>query len=440
MTIAAEEPKEQRGRGRRRFFRAFLGCGLFVLVLVTIAAVLILPKTFDDPPYDASGLELVIPDILPEENAALAFRAAWEEVGPPDDFLFGKVGDTWWNEFLDGNFRELIESDPQIRQEYWEPILRVLSRLEESSRLPHFQLLISVSIDDLIDSSALIRGTGRGFAYRSQLLREDGDPQEILRALEGWGRVASLGSGGVQQTLDLCTSCAYSIRFADRTRDDLSATEGELEPLLAILGSFHHDRAQASASLRVEYQLFRSVLAKPEFTLMEEAGWTRRLLYLPNRTESIYAEHLRASIVEGERTGLVTQRLDIPLIDGTWDGLIHGNSLGWLLIRIASIDSRTAYHYIRRALEALRTTQLMVALVIYEEKHGELPIELGELVPSILPAVPLDPVDGRPLRFDRERRVVWAVGENGIDDGGLDLPGAENPSDIVVKIPNRGGR
>ena len=80
----------------------------------------------------------------------------------------------------------------------------------------------------------------------------------------------------------------------------------------------------------------------------------------------------------------------------------------------------------------------MVALMIYEEETGALPEKLADLVPGVLPAVPIDPRDQLPLRYDRERRVVWGVGIDGVDDGGTDEPRAKDAADIVVSIPKRG--
>ena len=43
------------------------------------------------------------------------------------------------------------------------------------------------------------------------------------------------------------------------------------------------------------------------------------------------------------------------------------------------------------------------------------------LVPDELEAVPLDPFDGRPFRYDAKRRIVYSVGKNLVDDGGSSL-------------------
>ena len=70
---------------------------------------------------------------------------------------------------------------------------------------------------------------------------------------------------------------------------------------------------------------------------------------------------------------------------------------------------------------ARQTVTTAIALKRYQLKHGNYPPNLEPLVPKFLPAVPLDPVDGKPLRYRSNKDGTWllySVGFNGIDDGG----------------------
>jgi hypothetical protein len=67
-------------------------------------------------------------------------------------------------------------------------------------------------------------------------------------------------------------------------------------------------------------------------------------------------------------------------------------------------------------------------------RKGALPTSLADLVPEFLPAVPLDPWNGKPLRHEGAK--VWSVGRNGVDDGGT--PPKEPDSDdgdVVATVP-----
>jgi hypothetical protein len=53
----------------------------------------------------------------------------------------------------------------------------------------------------------------------------------------------------------------------------------------------------------------------------------------------------------------------------------------------------------------------------YDDQHV-LPAKLDDLVPQYLPAVPLDPFDDKPLRYDATRGLVYSVGISLKDSGG----------------------
>ena len=58
--------------------------------------------------------------------------------------------------------------------------------------------------------------------------------------------------------------------------------------------------------------------------------------------------------------------------------------------------------------------------------EGRLPERLAELVPVYLSSVPLDHFDGRPLRYVRDRRIVYSIGRDLVDAGGAN---PANPAD-----------
>lgn len=85
------------------------------------------------------------------------------------------------------------------------------------------------------------------------------------------------------------------------------------------------------------------------------------------------------------------------------------------------------------------------ALERYQLAHGAYPADLDALVPDFLARVPLDPVNGQPLHYQRTdggRFVLWSVGANLQDDGGTPEPlrkGSERdaipPGDWVWRYP-----
>ncbi|HMC09692.1 MAG TPA: hypothetical protein VKH44_00320, partial [Pirellulaceae bacterium] len=72
----------------------------------------------------------------------------------------------------------------------------------------------------------------------------------------------------------------------------------------------------------------------------------------------------------------------------------------------------------------------------------QFPSEIADLTPDFLPAVPLDPFDGQPLRLrlaDNEI-LIYSVGLDGKDDGASNPPGNSREPDIVVRISSSKAR
>ena len=84
----------------------------------------------------------------------------------------------------------------------------------------------------------------------------------------------------------------------------------------------------------------------------------------------------------------------------------------------------------------LVVAETLLAAQRYQLAHGQYPNQVEELVPEFLPRVPLDPLDGKPLRYKLSNGwpVVWSLGSDLVDDGGVgDLQG--RPDFVARLIP-----
>ena len=66
-----------------------------------------------------------------------------------------------------------------------------------------------------------------------------------------------------------------------------------------------------------------------------------------------------------------------------------------------------------------------IALKRFHLRHGGYPAELRELVPDFLSTLPIDWMDGKPLRYRRNADgtfLLYSVGEDGVDNGGDPTP------------------
>ena len=90
--------------------------------------------------------------------------------------------------------------------------------------------------------------------------------------------------------------------------------------------------------------------------------------------------------------------------------------------------------YLLRLAQAETGRRLCVAAIAlkrYRLQHGAYPATLNDLVPAILPAVPTDFMDGKPLRYRLRPDgdfLLYSVGEDGRDDDGDPTPASQSTS------------
>ena len=86
--------------------------------------------------------------------------------------------------------------------------------------------------------------------------------------------------------------------------------------------------------------------------------------------------------------------------------------------------------------------RLAVATARYRVAENQLPRSVDDLVPQWLPAVPLDPFDGKPLRMKRAEHevILYSVGPDKVDDSGAMYDASERTGDITFAISKPFGK
>ena len=64
------------------------------------------------------------------------------------------------------------------------------------------------------------------------------------------------------------------------------------------------------------------------------------------------------------------------------------------------------------------STQLTAALKAHWLENGSYPPLLEALTPKYISVVPTDPFDSEPIRYSKDKKIIYSVGEDGIDSGG----------------------
>ncbi len=116
-------------------------------------------------------------------------------------------------------------------------------------------------------------------------------------------------------------------------------------------------------------------------------------------------------------------RLGISVTNSSWDDIMAKMDEDGLQ-RMFSGQSQLLVGAIRRVILAevnKRAVITAIALKRYQLKQGNYPANLSELVPEFLDSVPLDPMDGKPLRYRLKTDgtfLLYSIGDNNTDDGG----------------------
>jgi hypothetical protein len=80
-----------------------------------------------------------------------------------------------------------------------------------------------------------------------------------------------------------------------------------------------------------------------------------------------------------------------------------------------------------------RCIDAAIAIELFRRREGKLPESLEELVPDFLEAVPIDPFDGKPIRYivKKDAYLIYTCGTDRVDGGGIE---DDARSDAVIRI------
>lgn len=148
-------------------------------------------------------------------------------------------------------------------------------------------------------------------------------------------------------------------------------------------------------------------------TLLSEAD---ELFYLRNSQGQVEAQRKlhRLRDWSAVQADFAANRAELAVLD-TW----RGNLL--LLSRMAIPNLHKTIQNVVRYETRRELTIAAIALERHRRKHGSHPVALNELVPEFFTAVPVDWMDGKPLRYRAApdgTYTLWSVGEDFKDDDG----------------------
>jgi hypothetical protein len=273
---------------------------------------------------------------------------------------------------------------------------------------------------------------------------EEGKPAEALATARGV-IVAGRSFGDEPLVISLLIRqviLAQAARSIERTlaqgvpaADELRKTQELLEDEVSQPVLLNALRGERGATQRLIDLVKLSTGRRFSQALRSGSGGLRGLLDLnaPQRVRELQARTLRAETecieaaklpVEDQVRAFARLRPKEPVADNDIAG-----STAKALVKMAESSHRTQ--------SILRCAIACLALERYRSEKGTWPERLDDLAPAYLQAVPLDPYDGRQLRYKRlaDGVLVYSIGPDGQDDGG-----AMNRKNPVAKETDLGFR
>jgi len=421
-----------------------------VVVGLFVAAFLVL--SIDESPPDIGPLAFTRLDVPDEENAItyfdLASAAVYSQLPPReadsnplsgdpsvalnvpslDDMLAGKQWDAAVaRHVLENNVNTfaLIEKGLACRQSAAEQLtLQNLAKMNFMNVLPLARLM----------------------SLRAEALARDGKTDE---AIEQAMKLAEFGHkfvGARGCLISYMVGSAVKGMGTEKVRRLLvkdGLTADRLLPLIGRLASMGDEGPALADAFRAEYVFASTPITDPQamaglfagplggapggnaYGLANADVWYVAMhvgyFYKPNKTARQHAEFYSGRLEDASKplAEVHTPARPTGLLNTTPLGLIAPNGIGNLLVQI-TIPAIGGVHKLK-SLNQTQTaaTEVLVALRCFKLKTGRLPLKLDELVPEYMPAVPLDDFDGKPIRYSAEKKIVYSVGEDFKDGGGM---------------------
>lgn len=412
--------------------------GTFVLVIVLLLVALGLAFTglalWPDvpPPQDEAYLPKWREELSKNPLSHFESVIALQKPTKPDHRVWEQLSSGQWDtktgEDIVSNHSELLASFDALAQateESWQ-----WRNPEELANFVHFATN-SRSLEIYIQNLAIVRG-------RNQLAQKKSSELEwSIEAALRVGAAMNRAEGGFQEREVARGFILQGLMMLYSARDSkvLGSSESDLRYLMTLLREIEPAPTHLGFSLQVDYRTHGNFLN--EFKAGELADFDDRFARLQwlkpfvktNRSTRTYLEITKPLFLacredwEAISIALVDVNKEIDLLySGKVTEFVSTNALGRFLSNVFLRVEAMAVLKELETVATIRAWQVVLALDLYTQRHGVLPKDLKQLVPEFLPVIPIDPFSGEPLLWDPEKKVVYSIGSNGIDEGGLIIP------------------
>jgi len=422
------------------------------VVAGTLTVVLLLAGVFDfaylrdEPPPDDADLRTPPPMVADEQNGFWVLdRIKEADVNFVTFSSAHNVDEDTAVKIVDGD-----ESNDALVAQFLAQAEPTLAEVNAALARPSFEFSKPVNIETFIPEISPIFNSGKALMLAARHAKSQADYPTALRQLAQVrllarrlaeshnGFVVVLTSAGIEGL-----AVKEGVRWLNDPQTPPEAT--------AALAKIFADPVPWTASLQFSYKFEYQVIveyvhelhAHPELvakSAQSQDSWVWHMLahgIKVNQTLRMAERIYRWYIEEATRTYAEAQsakNADLPGKVSGWD-LFFPNAGGRYILATMTPSAAGIFKTVLWAETANRLAQVACALRRYYDDHHALPAKLDTLVPQYLPALPMDPFDGKLLRYDSAKAIVYSVGTSLKNNGGSrfltvpkDNPDYDDPS------------
>ncbi|MCK4800143.1 hypothetical protein KAS31_04155 [Candidatus Parcubacteria bacterium] len=407
-----------------------LGIVAIIILIILLPSILNL-FTKDIESFDDSDLKLYIIEINDEENGYFDLIKIKDVIYNPEGkekevryMAENKVWDQALADEIINNNREAFElfSNAAKKPKYQYPLLANPENININMELPPLNTWRVMSYYSVIKSLNLSK-QGRDKEAIEEALNSVYIGQKIqesqVSAIEYLVAIA-LKENGLETIKEIIKTSSLS--------------NNELTDYAKILDLFYNNEKGLVSVIKGEYQTQANIIdtftnkdIKELVYLLEEneinkypSELKNSYHFRPNKTKLMFANYAREEIENVDKFCKDVNKINIQrkVSDSYIKSYFTENIIGNILYDVVA-NSLSGIN-IKKCNEdsLISITKIFIALKSYKNDNGDLPRSLNQLVPAYLESVPLDYFDGNQLRYSKENRILYSVGEDGKDEGG----------------------
>ena len=401
------------------------------LATVLLLALFFLPRK--PIPRNDGDLRFLRPTVSSNENAFHLLEKAGEEIYWPESKESKGILD--WNSWDAKQAGEILNENQ-----------KALGLIDAALLRPRFQAPEIQKIGEEYAYLGNWKDISRVALLRSIASFREGKEQEALdstlRVVRFGHQIEDCGGAyihylvGSAVKLLALTTLRDMIEHSTLSCDAMQFCRQELDQLFA-------NQPGLTNTIKLEYQLQASMIddmGKNMGLTNTMMGSVARVFNKPffnaEKTRQIFANDARIKLeaIPQRYSDILTNEMAISTNKSVVNLVLSGNAIGNVLARMSLQAGDKFLSKKCRENVSVSATQILLALKCYKLKYDALPNSLNDLVPEFLPAVPMDDFDGKPLRYSKDKKTIYSVGLDLVDEGGRGASSERNSPDLPFQI------